>query len=319
MKIDKTISPIDYTSIIKKHPWIVEKNLNCIISPDTDGILCGLFMSHFFNWKIVGYYDGKTLVIKSDIKPSECVFLDMEIFRKEFRSIGQHMVLYNNNSIPNNWDNFQNCINPNNIRGYDAKNNFGQKYPFGTIHLLMCIIRTEFEFCIPKSAITVLLYVDGTFKNLLNYPENCISWLHFLNTKNENSPIAPMLNIFASQRISSMMHDLEKIFDEFKKISNGKKGGDKIKLSDIENHSFGDNLRTKTIELIEFLSNLTEWKFDKANWVMSNLIITNLKKGIIPIGKLNNKNYTNILNNNPISFAITGTKQMEYTENNYLF
>jgi hypothetical protein len=55
---------LQYNELIKKHSWILESNKKCIISPDVDGILCGLFMSHYFDWKIVGYYDGKQLCIK---------------------------------------------------------------------------------------------------------------------------------------------------------------------------------------------------------------------------------------------------------------
>ncbi|MFH1005820.1 MAG: hypothetical protein V1781_10095 [Bacteroidota bacterium] len=310
---------IDYPEIIKKYSWIIERNKKCIVSPDIDGILCGLFMSAFFNWEIVGYYDGKNLAIKKKVKPSDCVFLDMEIFSKECKSIGQHMVLYNKNDIPKNWNNFSNSINPNNIRGYDANKNFALKYPLATIHLLMCIARTKIEFSVPKTAVTVLLYVDGTFKNLLNYPENCISWLKFLNAKNESSPIAALLNIFAAQKISTMMHDLEKIFDEFRFIARGKRGGDKIKILEIKNNSFPDDLLNRTTTLINFLSKLTEWSFIKDNWTMDDLEMVNFKKGIIPIGKLNNKNYTAIMKKNPISFAITGTKQIEYTLNSSKF
>lgn len=312
-------SVIDYADIIKKYSWIVERDRKCIISPDSDGILCGLFMSSFFNWEIVGYYDGKDLALKKKIKPSDCVFLDMEIFRKNCKSIGQHMLLYNKNEIPNNWDNFSNSINPNNIRGYDANRNFALKYPLATIHLLMCIARTTVEFSVPKSAVTVLLYVDGTFKNLLNYPENCISWLHFLNAKNESSPIAGLLNIFAAQKISTMMHDLEKIFDEFRLIAGGKRGGDKIKISEIQNNSFSYDLQSRTLTLTNFLSGLTGWSFVKEKWAMDNLKVTHFKKGIIPVGKLNGKQFNAIIKKNPISFAITGTKQIEFTENHKLF
>ncbi len=312
-------SVIDYGTIINDFPWIVERDKKCIISPDTDGILCGLFMSAFFNWEIVGYYDGKELALKKKINPSYCVFLDIEIFRTSCKSIGQHMLLYNKNSRPNNWNNFSNCINPNNIRGFDANKNFVLKYPLATIHLLMCIARTKVEFYVPKSAVTVLLYVDGTFKNLLNYPENCISWLYFLNAKNENSPIASLLNIFASQKISTMMHDLEKIFEEFRLIAGGKRGGDKIKITEIKNNSFSDDLRNRSLKLINFLSDLTGWKFINTNWIMDDLQVTNLEKDIIPVGKLNGNSYATILKVNPISFAITGTKQIEYTKSNNLF
>ena len=42
-------------------------------------------------------------------------------------SIGQHMVLYNKKSIPQNWTNFSSSINPNEIRGFDANKNFTLK------------------------------------------------------------------------------------------------------------------------------------------------------------------------------------------------
>lgn len=315
---DKSKENINYYEIIEKYPWITECDKKCIISPDTDGILCGLFMSSFFNWEIVGYYDAKDMVIKKNIKPFDCIFLDMEIFRKECKSIGQHMLLYNRNKVPKNWDNFSNSINPNNIRGYDAHKYFALKYPFATIHLLMCIARMKVEFTVSKSAVTVLLYVDGTFKNLLNYPENCISWLYYLNAKNENSPLATLLNIFATQKISTMMHDLEEIFGKFRCIADGKRGGDKIKISDIHNGYFPADLKSRTLKLLEFLSNLTGWQFIRAKWAMDDLDVINLKKGIIPAGKLNGKNYEALLEKNPVSFAITGTKQIEYTENDNL-
>lgn len=315
----QNMNVINYEKLLERFPWIIEKNKNCIISPDVDGILCGLFMSYYFEWKIVGYYDGKQLCCKKNCKPNECVFLDMEIYRRNYKSIGQHMVLYNKNYLPENWNNFDNCINPNILREFDANKNFKTKYPFGTIHLLLCIAKMKIDFIIPSSAITGLLYVDGTFKNLLNYPENCISWLYFLNAKDKNSPLSSLLNIFAKQKISSLMHDLESLFNEFRKIGNGKKGGDKIKLSEIvsESGSFSNQLKERTTSLLSLLSSLTGWSYKADYWTMSNLDVINLNKGIQQ--KLNIKNYFEILNNVPVSFAITGTKQLEYTHNHTIF
>jgi len=42
---------IKYEHLIKKYPRIVKENKKCILSPDSDGLLCGLFMSNYFNWK----------------------------------------------------------------------------------------------------------------------------------------------------------------------------------------------------------------------------------------------------------------------------
>ena len=131
---------IIYDNVIKKYPWIVELNQKCILSPDSDGFLCGLFMSNVLNWSIVGFYDGKVLTLKKGEVSKNCIYLDMEIFRNYVKSLGHHMVLYNKRNKPNNWFNFLNCIQPNNIRGYDAKTKFNLKYPLGAIHLILGIV-----------------------------------------------------------------------------------------------------------------------------------------------------------------------------------
>ncbi|MDR1491600.1 MAG: hypothetical protein LBT05_02585 [Planctomycetaceae bacterium] len=59
---------IDYESVCEKYQWILEKGRRCILSPDSDGLLCGLFMSHFFDWNIAGFYDGKIAIINRDFK-----------------------------------------------------------------------------------------------------------------------------------------------------------------------------------------------------------------------------------------------------------
>lgn len=54
---------IDYEKVLKQYSWIVKRELDCVLNPDTDGLLCGLFMSHYLGWHIRGFYDGKVLVL----------------------------------------------------------------------------------------------------------------------------------------------------------------------------------------------------------------------------------------------------------------
>ncbi|MBI4159871.1 hypothetical protein HY504_01760 [Candidatus Wolfebacteria bacterium] len=116
---------IDYSAVIKKFPWLVQKDQNCVLSPDSDGFLCGLFASHYLNWKIRGFYDGKIMVLEKGFKSKDCIFLDMEVFRKGIRSVGQHMVMFNKKDrLPKNWSNFDDCFSANNTREYDANHNF---------------------------------------------------------------------------------------------------------------------------------------------------------------------------------------------------
>jgi hypothetical protein len=87
---------LDYEALLSQYPWLTSSEQKAIISPDVDGILCGLLMSHYFNWKVVGFYDGKMLALGKNIAVPDCIFLDMDIYRNNIRSCGHHMVLYNN-------------------------------------------------------------------------------------------------------------------------------------------------------------------------------------------------------------------------------
>lgn len=311
---------IDYKEIIKKYPWIIKENQKCILSPDSDGLLCGLFMSNILNWNIVGFYDGKILTLKNGESVKNCVFLDMEIFRKYVKSLGHHMVMYNKKNIPKNWINFDNCIQPNNIRGYDGKTSFKLKYPLGAIHLILGIIGNNRKIEIKKTAICPLLYTDGTFKNLFNYPDNCLSWLNFLYAEEKNSPLRA---IFFNDHYStsSLMIALRDFFEQLRQINNGKGGGDKIKISNTkgepinlekQNNSFSivKEQKENIIMFLNILANLTGWKFFSKKWNFDNFSVYKFKKGtIVP----SNKRFNELVEKNPLSWAMTKGQAIEYT------
>jgi len=311
---------INYENIIKKYPWIAEENQKCILSPDSDGLLCGLLMSNLLNWKIIGFYDGKVLYIKKGESTKESIFLDMEIFRENIRSLGHHMVLYNKRHTPRNWFNFDNCIQPNIIRGYDAKSNFKLKYPLGAIHLLLGIMGIVKKIEIKKSAICPLLYTDGTFKNLFNYPENCLSWLNFLCADEESSPLN---KIFFNDHytISSLMIALKDFFGKLREINDGRRGGDKIKISNSSGEPINfvkqddcfalEKKQKNNIEMfLNMLGELTGWKFIKQNWIFNNFKIYKFKKGNI---KPSNQRFTELMEKKPLSWAMTSGVAIEYT------
>lgn len=311
-------SVIDYPAIINKYPWLVEKNQNCILSPDSDGLLCGLFTSHYLNWKIRGFYDGKILLLERGFKPKDCIFLDMEIFRKDVRSVGQHMVMFNNSRVPENWNNFDNCFSANNVRGYDAKHNFSQKYPLATIHLLLAVLGSVQKIIVPTKAICPLLYTDGTFKNLFNYPDNCLGWLKFLQADNKASSLhAIFFNDHYST--SSLMIALNELFEELRLISGGKKGGDKIKLSNGKGELIHFDEKSLAIErdtikqaekFLRLLAGKTSWEYTPSNWAWKNLSLFYFKKGSI---KPSQGRYNELMAKNPVSLAMTSALGIEYT------
>lgn len=314
----QTEDVIDHEAIIKTHPWLAEKNQNCILSPDSDGLLCGLLTSHYMNWHIKGFYDGKVLMLEKGISARKCVFLDMEIFRKDVMSVGQHMLMYDKTDLPDNWSNFENAVAANNLRNYDFKNNFKAKYPFGTIHLLLGIVSQKQKVRIKKSAISPLLYTDGTFKNQFNYPENCISWLKFLAAKRNDSPLQ---KIFLDKHYSvyELMEALSVLFSEITEVGQGKRGGDKIKISDSRGRfanieeSTGAMKRETLQQAERFLGILAEktgWEFKKQNWSWGPYDILKFKKGNIKPGKAR---YNALLAQSPLSFAIISRNDIEYT------
>jgi len=307
---------LDYQQLIKKYPWVVQENQNCIVSPDSDGLLCGLFMSNYLGWKIVGFYDGKVLVVKNDIEPKSCVYLDMEIFRKEVKSVGHHMVLYNKKHLPKNWVELKNCISANNLRDFDMKNNFPVKYPLGTIHLLLGIVGQMQKVNLPIDSLCPLLYTDGTFKSLFNYPDNCLDWFDFLGAKITKTSLN---DLFYNEHytIDRLMIALNSLFFELKKINDGKKGGDKIKISDkngelinFNNKCLSQNTQDKAKSFLALLEQKTGWKYFDASWHWGQFDIFRFQKGII---KPSQGRYNDLMSKNPLSLAITSRNTLEYT------
>jgi len=314
------VEQINYGEVIKKYPWIIKRGQDCILSPDSDGLLCGLFMSTYLNWKIMGFYDGKVMLLDKNISAKDCIFLDMEIFRKEIRSVGHHMAQFNKNKKPSNWDNFNNCIQPNNFRNYDGYNDFRLKYPLATIHLLIGIVGSKIKLTIPESAICPLLYVDGVFKNLFGYPENCIDWLRYLGA---NSSRNKLYDIFLNERYSiyNLMVALKDFFIQINKISENRKGNDKIKISNTKGEPVNLKMGSKVSDLTEeekkksekflkILSILTKWNYKKENWRWTNLRLYRFSKSVI---KPNNRNFETMISKNPLSWAMTSGLAIEYT------
>ncbi|MCM8820871.1 MAG: hypothetical protein NC932_02850 [Candidatus Omnitrophica bacterium] len=302
---------LNYKLIEKSFCWLCEKRQKAIISPDIDGVLSGLFMSSVLDWEIVGFYDGKILCHKEEIKVKDCIFLDIEFFRIKVRSCGHHILIYNKNILPCNWENFEASINPNTLRNFDYLHDFKKKYPLATVHFLLCCITeiTGILLDLPNTSVVPLLYVDGTFKNLLNYPENCNEWLYYLNAKNQESPIFPIFEIFPKQKLKDIIHLLKDIFSKFDEIKVNNRRGDKIYLEHIINNPYDFEVYKP---LLELLSKYTGWKFKREKWLIDKLKIYNFEKKIE--NNLQGDKYKEIIEKqSPLSWAITASKRMEYT------
>jgi len=316
---------IDYKKIIKSYPWIIDKGQNCILSPDSDGLLCGLFMSTYLDWKVKGFYDGKVMLLDKNVTARDCIFLDMEVFRKNIKSVGHHMVQFNKRKKPSNWDNYKNCIQLNNLRDYDGYNDFRLKYPLATIHFLIGIVGSKIKLKIPETAIRALFFTDGTFNVLFKYPENVLNWLNYLRANEEQNPLR---DVFENEKYSvfSLMKAMDEFFIKRDEISIIKERGDRLRISKTDgspanieksNKFYKINFEAKErIErFIKILSDLTGWKYSCDDWTWENLRLYKFTKGDFAGSKirLNNKTFEEFLSKKPLTWAMTSGQNIEYT------
>ena len=329
---DKLNDKIDYELLLKKFPWINEREKSCILSPDSDGLLCGLFLSKYRNWKIVGFYDDKVGVINSNYISKDLIFLDGEIFRHNAKSMGHHMLKLNKNQNVD-FSKFDNCIQPNLLRNYDGKHDFRLKYPLATIHMLISIIayadninkgHTDIQFT--ETAVAPLFFTDGVFNVLFSYPENVLNWLSYLRINEEWNPLK---NIFENETFSvfTTMKLMNKFFRERDKITFGKERGDRLKISSKDGTPYNIeevddyvqiNLSAKEriIKFMNLVGNMTNFPFKNENWLCWNHLKyfkftkQDFKKHN---WTLTNANFEKFLSLNPLSWAMTSGENIEFT------
>ena len=306
---------IQVKEILEKYPWIVEENKNCVISPDADGMLCGLFMSHFFNWKIVGYYDnGKNLILQKGLKAEDCIFLDTEIRRPNIKSIGHHISLFRTQNSEEILKGYINCLNPNNLRGRTLKEKFGGKYPMATIHLLISIIGSVKKIEFSDQSFFVVLQADGTINRFLDrYSENLRDWLIYLGADDSGHVLNKMLD-----KETTLLKINREYVDYVQKFVKTKK--DKIPISERgdliipsfnkDKNKFSEGCIVVMEEYLNFLSKNTGWKYKKESWLVDDFKIYEFTKKTVNPGV---GNYKKALEENFLSLAITSSLEMNYT------
>lgn len=309
--------------VLERFPWIAERKLNCVLSPDSDGLLCGLFMSHYLDWKIRGFYDGKVLVLESGFRAGQCVFLDMEIFRHQVPSVGQHMLLNNKRHLPDTWNNFDNCIAPNNLRDYDRTNRFGSKYPFGTIHILIAILGARLGYLLPSTGVIPLLFTDGTWENMFRYTENALDWIRYLGALD---PASPLHYLFLNDEytLHSFMSAMDSFLRQRDAISIRGERGDRVAITMRRGEGLPHNLvaakdlfnfnpeaKRRAEQFLQLLAGLTEWQYKPADWSWGNWNLFQFTKQTLENPTI--QSYIALMDALPISLAITGSKKIEYT------
>jgi hypothetical protein len=180
---------------------IFKKERKCIVNTDLDGIISGMLLQTFLNWKIVGFShctgmpDDELWLYDSNNDFTECVFVDLPVCMDEITVIDQHFVLLDQNSIQR-YNKPKNKLNPNVMRERLFKNASGyneytKKYPFGTTHFILAllenlnIIKTDFSFDFEKKLgsfdlADLMLRADRVIGNTFQYTPNCLDWADWL-------------------------------------------------------------------------------------------------------------------------------------------
>jgi hypothetical protein len=273
-----------------------------VVSPDFDGLLCALLMSHYRNWRLCGFYDGRKLTLV--MKPThirEFVFLDMEIYRPSVCSVGNHLLQKNRRTeLPN----FTHTVNPNLLRGITAQK-FDRKYPFATFHFLLVLLTHMgvTVHLIPNcSLLAILLYPDSTHKVLFSYRRNVIDWLDWMGVKATPAPIRTLFQRLASVSLADVVRGLEWLSEELWKIGFQQKD-DPCKFDPEAD-------LPKAQALWQFLQQNTGWQSQPLplpNWAV------NFKFNSVALRKAE---YQEMLAQNPLSFALTSRSRkhgLQYT------
>lgn len=307
---------INYKNILERYPWIVARGQKCVLSPDADGMLCGLFMSHYFGWEIVGYYDnGKNLILKDGIKSKDCVFLDTEIYRSDVRSIGHHILLLRGEKTEVNLSNYQNCINPNLIRGRTKEDGFSKKYPMGTIHLLLAFSNASgLSIEYNDNAFFVILQADGTINRFVDkYSENLLDWLTYLGVQEDNNALGEMLS--KGTDLMTLNKEYVEYVQKFVKTKKDKipisDGNNLVESSFEEEHTkFSSECRSQIEQYLKFLSEETGWTYDHSKWIFNGFSLYAFTKVTVKSGV---RTYNRAVKENLLSLAFTDSSSMAYT------
>jgi hypothetical protein len=140
----------------------LEHSKNLIISPDMDGFMTAKLLERFNGSKIVGSYDKNILCLADGINPEECLFVDCDMNREEFVSLGNHMRLIEDGMSSKSF-------NPNVHFGVTT---YSDKFPYATAFLI------SFATEVQTSDIDLIrmAFADSTLKNMEKYSDNMRNW-----------------------------------------------------------------------------------------------------------------------------------------------
>lgn len=114
---------------------------------------------------------------------------------------------------------------------------------------------------------------------------------------------------------------LRDFFERLRQINDGSRGVDKIKISNssgepinlVKNKdlfSISQEQKETADKFLNVLSELTGWDYQKERWTFDNFSVYKFSKGSV---KPSNQRFNELIEKNPLSWAMTSTLAIEYT------
>lgn len=300
----------DYNQIKENFPWIIERNRLCVISPDLDGILTSILLSHFLDWQVVGMYSINDLfllkkwlkkrrpeIAEKLIESNNLVFVDHDIYRSDILSVGHHLLQWSRDTpIPNHTEK-KSSLNPNLIRCI-TKKEFNRKYPYGTFHfLLACFSAWKIlgDFSPDDELTTLILHVDSSFESSIKYQDNALDWLNWLGGSEEKSPLYPICKRMLRFNPKVIIENFKKLacyFEEF-----GLRPRGQATLNNPEDKNQWNCLE----KLVKWFEKKSGWKSKIPNFPNEEVLHFKVKR---KSDKPNKDIFENTIRKNPFSYAI---------------
>lgn len=212
---------MEFDEWLRSFPWLFESNRKCIVSADLDGVACGLLQGLTLSWQTVGTYDGKLLALYESVDRIDwrtVVFVDVEIFRRSIRSIGNHLFAIDRDDVDRLRNEFPHCASPNLWRGINVRECFQRKYPFSTLPILLASHAvSDDSFELDRFWLSLVLHTDSSFTNAAMYQANALDWLSAMNTHGRSAGLDRMcryLNRIPGQSMIGLLNHVQSWISE---------------------------------------------------------------------------------------------------------
>lgn len=210
---------LDYDKIAEKFPWLLEEARGMIIGNDLDGFMSAQLMNFLLGWRIRGLYiNSQTIWFDADLSQDElsrCIYMDVDINRNDITSIGHHILKHSVSDLLSNHQ--TNTFYSNLELNRYLEGRWEEKYPFGTVHLLMgfyCHHGYNVPLPTNDDYISLLWHAGSAALNAVNHFNSVMNWLSALLPRNTTrSPLHSLNDDLRKTTVHEFSRRLNRFFD----------------------------------------------------------------------------------------------------------